>query len=473
MLGRKEIEYWVTRKVVDPYLHAHQHYRPEFGRGGTFDSFDTFDTYPPASDPRPPDDDARLIANAHRVLTLFRSGECHDTDTAQLSPVTGSFERELVWIQRDMKTNSDSKPSVPWESSKLIFPVSGELSGNSIISATIDSNACYAVLSGTRLRVVRVPLDGGQPALLWEAPYQGSLHYGFGVTIPAIGEQKVFVGTDRGIFVFPLAGGTAQHITTAEGLPTDHVSSLAWLDGKLYAGLGGGYLIAYELKTGECQVLASSRRREAKNGLDNLSPTPGIEFMMPDSDRHRVLFTVSLGTPCAPQLGLWQIDVTTGQVTQLVRLYSPPWWTGLIGDGTLLIRVYGDAGPCGGSNDGIVSYELATGRTRLLSDFGEKKPAGPQIPVPEGIVRLPWVALPPHAMIDGWLWFANGRVSTNAAGLEYFPTSEETQGAIPNAWKSFHLLRDRGQMAIVGPKGIWLLTLKPHETSENASKVSP
>jgi len=316
-------------------------------------------------------------------------------------------------------------------------------------------------------------MDGGQPVFLGEAPYHGSYHYGFGVTIPAVGEQQVFVGTDKGIFVFPLEGGTAQHITTAEGLPTDHVTSLACLDGKLYAGLDGGYLIAYDLMTSECQILASSRRREAKNGLDNLSPTPGIEFMMPDSDRHRILFTVSLGTLCAPQLGLWQIDVTTGQVTQLVRLYSPPWWTGLIGDGTVLIRVYGNAGPCGGSNDGIVSYEIATGRTRLLSDFGEKKPAGPQTPVPEGIVRLPWVALPPHIFVDGWLWFANGRVSTNAAGLEYFPTSEETQGAIPNAWKSFHLLRDRGQMAIVGPNGIWLLTLKKHEGSADTSKVSP
>jgi len=476
MLSRKEIEYWVARMAVDPHPHAYRHYNTTVGYGGTFDIF------PDQPDPHMPDDCTQLIANAHRVLGLFRSGETHDFDTVQCSYNTGSFDRELVWIQRDIKTNSDSKALAPWESAKLLFPSSGQLlSGSSIISVAADSNAFYAVVSGTVLRVYLVPLAGGQPTLLGEAPYQGRNDYGIPlVTIPAVGVQKVFVGTDRGVFVFPLEGGAVQHIGMPEDLPSEAVQSLAYVDGKLYAAVGRkekeSFVVAYDLEASTCKVLVSSRRHEIQNGLDNVSPPPIIKFMMSDPERHRVLFTVSLGinVPCESHLGLWQIDTTTGQVKQLVQLYSQPVWANLVGDGTALISFhkYGGTQICGGSVCGVISYELATDHTRFLCTC-EPKSAGPQLPAPEGIPRMPLMAYPPHAIIDGWVWFADGRVSTNAAGLEYFPASKETQGAVPFAWKSFHLLGNRGQMAIAGPGGIWLLTLKTHETSVDASKVSP
>jgi hypothetical protein len=488
MLDRKEIEYWVTRKAASPRPQVREQYQPIFGPGGTFDSFDAYQTLSAAADPQSPVDYTKLAANVGRVLSLLRSGGGVDIDTAQWCWRTGSFERELVSLQCDLKTEPGSKPSAPWESAKLLFHASGQFSNKDpgsmfkdglILSVATDSNDFYVVLSGPRLRVVRVPMDGGQPVFLGEALYQGRGNYGKPfVTIPVIGEQKVFVGTNKGIFVFPLEGGTAQHITTAEGLPTDEVRSLACLDGKLYAGLWGGYLIAYDLETGECQVLASSQRHDAHSSLDNVSPPTDVEFMMPDPDRHRILFTVSVGpmVPCAPQLGLWQIDTPTGKLTQLVQLYSPPIWANLMGDGTMLIRfhVYASPQSCDGAFCGVVSYELATGRTRFLSVCDEKqRPAGPKIPVPEGVLRLPLPTLPPHIFVDGWLWFANGRVSTNAADLEYFPESEETQGIAPYTWKSFHPFRDRGQIAIAGPNGIWLLTLKKHEGSADTSKVSP
>jgi hypothetical protein len=320
-------------------------------------------------------------------------------------------------------------------------------------------------------------LDGGRPTLLGEALYRSYSTYGIpNVSIPAVAEQKVFVGTDKGIFVFPLDGGTAQHITATNGLPTDNVTSVAYLDGKVYAGLDGGYVISYDLETRDCQILASSRRRDARNGLDNVSPPPIIKFMIPDPERHRVLFTVGLGmnVPCVPQLGLWQIDTTSGQVTQLLQLYAQPVWAALMGDGTMLIRstLNGGIRTCDGSNCGVISYELATGRARLLSAC-DQKPVGPQIPAPEGVLRMPLSAYPPHVVIDGWVWFDNGRVSTNAAALEYFPASKETTGAAPFAWKSYHLLGGHGRMAVAGPNGIWLLTLKSHETSAGLSKDSP
>ena len=477
MLGRKEIEYWVTLMVVNPHAQVYEHYLNR-----------TADIFPDQRGPLVAEDTARLIDNAQRVRTLLRSGESHDIDTAGYSYNTGSFERELDWIQLDIKTNSDSTSSTPWASSQPLFPVSGILfdGSGSILGATTDANAVYVVYTtggwGAPLRAVRVPLDGGPPEHFGDVPYRNQNYYGEPkVAIPAVAEGTLFVGTDKGIFGFPLDGGATQHITTADGLPTDEVNSLACVDGKLYAGLEGGYLIAYDLKTNGCEILASSRRREAKNGLDNFSPPPTVKFMIPDPERHRVLFTVDLGinVRCAPQLGLWQIDTVTGQIKQLVQLYSRPVWADSMGDGTILIRFNNNANNVGSNASceaaicGVVSYELANGRARLLC-AGEPKPAGPQIPAPDGVPRMPWSASPPHAVIDGWVWFADsgrvGRVSTNGSTVEYFPQSIETAGgSAPIMWKGFHLLGNHGRMLIENLlSGVWLL--RPQRTMEAANE---
>ena len=284
------------------------------------------------------------------------------------------------------------------------------------------------------------------------------------------------MGTDKGIFIFSTNDGPTENITTAQGLPGSNVTSVAYLDGKIYASLEGGYLIAYDWKHGVCHLLASSQRHESRSALDNLSPAPIVNYMIPDPDRHRVLFTVSLGinVDCVPQLGLWQIDTTTERVTQLVQLYSQPDWAALMGNGEVLIRytLYGRQRRCDGSARGVFSYELATGHTRLLS-ASDQKPAGPKIPATDGVPRMPVSSFAPHVVLEGLLWFANGRVSTNATGLEYFPGSREMHGGMPFTWKSFHLLGNHGPMAVAGPEGIWLLTLKAPEMPETTSKDSP
>ena len=56
--------------------------------------------------------------------------------------------------------------------------------------------------------------------------------------IPAIcaGDHRVYVGTrEDGIFIFSTDEPNVEHLTTAEGLPSEWVHSLAYQNGRLYA----------------------------------------------------------------------------------------------------------------------------------------------------------------------------------------------------------------------------------------------
>ena len=55
-------------------------------------------------------------------------------------------------------------------------------------------------------------------------------------------QQNYYLGTDQGIYVFPLQGGPVEVINHENGLPSDDVTALDCLEGKLYIGLGeSGY----------------------------------------------------------------------------------------------------------------------------------------------------------------------------------------------------------------------------------------
>jgi hypothetical protein len=238
--------------------------------------------------------------------------------------------------------------------------------------------------------------------------------------------------------------------------------------------------VSYDLRTNHCEILVSSRRRQARSALDDLSPPAVINFMIPDPERHRVLFTVDLGinVRCVPQLGLWQLDTRTSEVEQLFQLYAGSLWANSMGDGTVLVQFHrrGGLAKCDGTGCGVVSLELATNRIRLLA-ASDAKPAGPSLPAPEGTPRIPVSAYPPFVIVDGWLWFSEGaqtgRISTNGSTLEYFPASKETRGPVPFEWKSFNLIGSRDRVVVTGGGGVWLLNLKNRRASENQPKVSP
>ncbi len=108
-----------------------------------------------------------------------------------------------------------------------------------------------------------------------------NLHFGSSACLAA---GRYFLGTfEYGIFAFPLDGGIPERISTASGLPSDHVQALACLDGRLYAFLGKGntegYLVVWDLKKRQCDVLASSRRKEKRSPFDDAIPAHALALL--------------------------------------------------------------------------------------------------------------------------------------------------------------------------------------------------
>lgn len=150
-----------------------------------------------------------------------------------------------------------------------------------------------------------------------------------------VDDHNVYYGSyGAGILVFPRNGTTPWTLNVEDGLPSDFVQAIGILNGKLYAGLGeerkGSWLVAVDLKTRNCEILASSNAKEGKFPFCNLSPAPRYGLLFTDTKRNRLLMAVeanghkNLG-------GLWTLDGKSGEI---VRTY--PFAFNSVGDGQLL-----------------------------------------------------------------------------------------------------------------------------------------
>jgi len=101
--------------------------------------------------------------------------------------------------------------------------------------------------------------------------------------------ESLVVGTaGAGIVVFSRTG-ESRRLGTHNGLPSDQIQSVALLDGVIYAGSPEGYLLAHTIQTSQTELLASSRRRQARSPWDD-----GLRFSVPmlvaDRTRNRIVF---------------------------------------------------------------------------------------------------------------------------------------------------------------------------------------
>jgi hypothetical protein len=200
-----------------------------------------------------------------------------------------------------------------------------------------DRNA-YLFLGGAdpagkhrHLQLARISLEGGaiQPlgktAVGAQSPERNARSFWtsgqFFVTATAIANDKLYAGTvTDGILVFPLAGGDPSRIGEKEGLPSPFVTKLAIVNNKLVAALDGGYLISYDLDSGRCDTIASSRRSEKLSPFDDAAPFR-VSELTADPKHARVLFTFST----VANNGLWEFNVQTGQFKKLHPFIVGPW----------------------------------------------------------------------------------------------------------------------------------------------------
>ncbi|MGL4942911.1 MAG: hypothetical protein ACRC46_06950 [Thermoguttaceae bacterium] len=140
--------------------------------------------------------------------------------------------------------------------------------------------------------------------------------------------RNIFYGTHgEGIFVIPRDGSAPWRLTQESGLPSNHVQTLAVMNGTLYVGLGRdnqeSWLVSVDTETRKANILASSASID-NHPFSNCSPAPMYAHFEPDTKRNRLLMLIKkpfVGNPDGG-FGLWTLDVgSTNVVTQRFPFY--------------------------------------------------------------------------------------------------------------------------------------------------------
>jgi len=164
------------------------------------------------------------------------------------------------------------------------------------------------------LQLVRVPIEGGSPTFLGRVKFSAINSYSRNVILEhrltnsmtgsfqfirdaCVGAGCYFAAMGSGVIIFPTNGGPVQQLSTTNGLPSDDIQTVAFLDGILYIGAGeyerGGYIASYDPATRKVTVLASSRRSEHISPFDDQPPFLALGLVA-DSIRHRLIMAINL-----------------------------------------------------------------------------------------------------------------------------------------------------------------------------------
>ena len=346
------------------------------------------------------------------------------------------------------------------------------------------------------LQLMRIPMNGGKPVFLGRSKYSVSYPNGWDrryflrfrssrttnalassfdyVRASCLGAGNYFAATGSGIYVFPTNGDPVFHLSTTNGIPSDEVHTLAFLDGKLYIGAGeferGGYIASYEPATGKVTVLASSRRSEHISPFDDQPPffTLGL---VADSIRHRLIMAITTETApshtnrpaITPSMGIWTYLPATGEYKRLAPLLMPAYdpspmrshtWFGLADVNTVAVKELFMMALFDLRSDHLISaYDSWDARTNAASRLWTS-------PVP-GFPGNRNLADGPFFLRDGWFYSARPfeRMAMADGRREQFPPLRTDYPFEPK--ESLQLLDDGKHVLAADQISVWLLELKP------------
>ena len=461
MMERRDVSYWTVYMVVDPTAcrFAQYHFPVSF-----------------PFDPINYEQGVRWqLANADRVSELFASTNRQDVDATTWSFETGSFERQLGTMRQRLEdklpsVTTNSVASAPWTKAETLFSMAGQPWNGRIRSVVLGGNVAFALATTSdsrnqQARCVRVPLDGTPASTIGTIPL--TFTSPLDVIHMIVEGGFLYVGDrNRGIQAIPVDGGPVRAIDHNSGLLSSHVRSFTVVENEIYAMLDEGYLVAYDLGSRRCEILASKRSREKRSPLDDIASGFEILAMVADSARHRVLFTTRFNEKknCFPQIGLWQLDTRTHEMKQLLELYYPATWMTINDPDHLLLecpRNETDAA-CQPPFDSVVLFDLRSNSGRVLWTFHNSRSTGPNLAGDAQTVRRELFAGPPFLVVDDWLWLSSSgqaRLSLRKPECEWFAAPEKARTF---NWPSWHTLRrlpgDR-QILAADDVHIWRLTL--------------
>ena len=288
------------------------------------------------------------------------------------------------------------------------------------------------------------------------------------VRAACVGDGCYFAATVSGVFIFPTNGGPVLHLGTTNGLPSEDIHAIAFLDGRLYIGAGGerdGYLVSYDPATRKVNILGSSRRSEHLSPFDDQPPFYTIGFVA-DTSRHRLLMSVSSAIiptttlpAVSPCMGIWSYSPSTGGYKRLVpfRLVTIPvlmprqTWAGLVNSNVLATK----------GTRTLNLFDLVN--DRLLSVYDPLAAPSPwQQFQPE--LGCPWEVIPvdgPFLLRDGWFYSARpfARMALADGRREELPPARTDY--LFEIRESLQLLDNGKHILAADQYSIWLLQLGP------------
>lgn len=409
----------------------------------------------------------------------------------------------------------------PWKQSVCLLDLATPMNGFAwLFKPLVQDGQVYTVALGVQewglpedsLQLVRVPLGGGPPSFLGRTKFSvinadnrrdflarrlahntnsmsGSYFFVHGA---CVGAGFYFAATGSGVLIFPTNGGPVLQLNMTNGLPSDDVHAVAFLDGKLYIGTGeigrGGYLVAYEPSTSKVTILASSRRSEHLSPLDD-QPSFFTLGLTADPIRHRLLIGLTTdfdpGThpdPTTPVrhiitscMGIWIYVPASGEFKQAAPLFMPTYdpkawrywtWFGLADANTVVVKELYMTALFDLQNDRLISaYDSRMARTNAAANAAIK------------LWRRPAPGLAgPFFLRDGWFYSAGPleRMALADGTREELPPLRSDYPFVPR--ESLQLLDDGKHVLAADQISLWLLELKPEPRStltNNAVVKSP
>ncbi len=323
-----------------------------------------------------------------RALALVEQPECR-----VLSGLKQQLKDNLLPLREKQLAGGASSGDVRWEEARKIFDIAEWKEVQALQAPIVVGEHVYVVGCGVReqqgfLQLARIKLADGSAKVLGKTDVTlksygpGRIPWGLFVNPPfvrgiVVGEDTVYVGTrNDGIYAFG-PSGTVRRLDEKQGFPSTAVEGLAFLNGKLYAALGGGYLVAYEPKGERVAVLASSRRKEKRTPFDDLPAGFTVSYLVADLQRDRLLMalyekplpaTNRPGEAREPVSGLWELNVKKGAFKRHLRFTSwshASFGSPIRGDHVLL-----------SNGTWALDYDLARDKPDLLWAFN---PVGPDL----------------------------------------------------------------------------------------------
>lgn len=395
-------------------------------------------------------------------------------------------------------------PPLPRKRSVCLFDLAKPINGYAwVFKPVVQDGQVYAAALGFHewglpedsLQLVRIPLEGGPPSFLGKSEISRidwmNRRYVMErgpdsrladtsawldiVRAACVGGGCYFAGTIAGVFIFPTNGGPVRHLGSTDGLPSEEIHAVAFLDGKLYIGGGGerdGYLASYAPVTCKVTILGSSRRSEHVSPFDDQPPYYTL-CLVSDNPRHRLLMAFSSViiptdrlpdiTPC---MGIWSYTPSTGEYQRLAPMRvcnMPRWlmhrqyWAGLVNTNTLATKEMRSLTLFDVPNNQLLSvYDPQAAQTGESRSPWQRPP-----PTPESYPRAVISFDGPFLLREGWFYSARPfeRMAL-ANGIRQKLPPPRTDYPF-EVRESLQLLDDGQRILVADQYSIWLLEPGP------------